>query len=63
METPGPHVSRVNVEMSLGWADENPALFIQKFRDMGVYCPSSEWTHTLLLHRPGFVILEANRIK
>lgn len=42
-----PHglVSRVEVEMNLGWAEANPALFVDKVKGFKDDHPATHWQH------------------
>lgn len=56
-----PKTSRVDVEMSLSWAEGHPGLFVKAFREHQAWFPAGEWTSRVDLSRAHFVTLTAIR--
>lgn len=48
---PTPETSRVDTEMSLGWATANPALFVEAVKRFQDRHPIYEWKHHVDLSR------------
>lgn len=58
-DPPGNTTSRVELEMSRGWARENPELFTKQFLEFGARYPSETWKHFIDFTRHGFVTFTA----
>lgn len=61
MDTPSKYATRTESEMNLGWARENPALFVKTFAEYQEARPANEWDHKIDLSRTGYVTLRADR--
>ena len=48
-------ISRRELEVSLGWAVENPGLFIKSFVEFIGENSAAEWSHKMDLSQDGFV--------
>lgn len=51
--------ARVEIEISRGWAKNNPDLFTASVLSFADEYPSAEWTHSIDLARSGFITLTA----
>ncbi len=54
------YCARVETEMSIAWAEQNPKLFADSFAEFFVKHPAKEWTIKSTV-RPGFLTLIAIR--
>lgn len=60
-QTVEPNVSQFEHEFNLGWARENPELFVQSVTEFQTNTPTTRWRHYIDLSRDGFVKLIAVR--
>lgn len=58
---PHPSVSRAEKEMNFGWAQANPALFVQSVMGFQNEYPITDWRHHVDLSRNHFMKLIAVR--
>ena len=58
---PASLISRSETELSLRWAEENPALFVDNVIAFQNAFPAPVWYHRIDLSRKGFVTLVAAR--
>lgn len=58
-----PHdsVTRTSREVNLGWAENNPQLFVQTVKSFQAETPITHWQHFIDLSRNGYVTFHANR--
>ena len=54
-------VTRSEKEMSMGWAQANPALFVTSIKDFQTEFPITDWKHFVDLSRQHFMKLIAVR--
>lgn len=61
MGVPTPETSRIETEMSLGWAQANPALFVASVKAFQTNHPITDWRHHVDLSREHMMTLIAVR--
>lgn len=55
------NVTRIEIEMNLGWAQDVPHLFVQSIAEFQNKTPITHWRHYVDLGRNGFISLMAER--
>lgn len=59
--TPAPTTAILEIQTSLGWAHDNPELFLETVRDFVGDHPEADWTRTVDTSRKGFMYFRATR--
>lgn len=55
-------ISTIETQISLDWAEQNPAMFVKALRDFREKYKSRDWKVTMTFRRGGLIVLCADRV-